>query len=376
MATLNDILQNRNYLNAPSLNTSDKSKAGNQSLPQKIDYVASLSKKPTGTTGGGNQPIGGGGGGSIIQNAVGGGGGGGGGGDTRSPEDIYRDQVRGDIENGYNSYFGYLDELFNSLPGQANNQNQIVQNTTNQNISDLDATTNQSKSDLLTQRRKVDENQNKNLRDLSDNIINQSLAGSIYLGSRGAGDSSAANMYSYALNKQGNKQRGDIIAQSDSIRNDISDRESRVNNIYTQEKSRIMTDSQNKLLEVAQWLAQQQNAVKQAKASGQLDKSKDLAQLSSQLLNVAISRAQQIDADGRNRMAALESWAMSNSRNINELKSNLSQISTMNPNLPQAQQLVGTPTVDSAGNYVAPAGFGYGSGTTDELKNRNIFNNA
>jgi len=75
------------------------------------------------------------------------------------------------------------------------------------------------------QRGEVEKNQVKTLRDLSENVRNSFMAGNVYLGARGAGDSSASNQYAYALTKMGSKQRADIMNNTSGIMGDIDNRE-------------------------------------------------------------------------------------------------------------------------------------------------------
>jgi len=82
-----------------------------------------------------------------------------------------------------------------------------------------------------------------------------------------------------------------------------------------------------------------------------------------------LQQAQQAQANWQNKQSMLEQWAMQKSTSINEMKQNLAQVSTMNPNLPAFQGLNGTPTVaQQQGNQSL---FGYGSGGSDD---KNLLN--
>ena len=143
-------------------------------------------------------------------------------------------QARSDIEGGYNQYFSQLDQMLGGIPGQRTGQEQIVGNNYNQGISDINAQRTSSLGDLATSERKNQEQQVKSLTDIADNIRNLFKTGNVMLGTRGAGDSSAADQYSYAVTQLGSKQRGDVLSQTRSIQNDIADREAKLNNIVTQ----------------------------------------------------------------------------------------------------------------------------------------------
>jgi len=268
--------------------------------------------------------------------------------------DALAEQARNEINAGYDAYFSQLDQMMGNIPGQRKGQEQIVQNSYNQGVSDLGAQKTQGMADLATQRRKTGESQVKTLADIADNIRNLFQTGNVMLGTRGAGDSSAANQYSYAVTKLGSKQRGDVMAQTRSIEADIGDREAKLNNIVTQETSKLKTNLDNQILQIAQYFQDAQNQILQAKANGQLQRGQSLQSLSNQLLQNAQQQLMMADQDFRNRQNSLLSWAESNSRTIGELKNNLAQIGGYQAPGVQAQSINGTPTFDAQGNMSAP----------------------
>jgi len=284
-----------------------------------------------------------------------------------TPEQIEQERIRNQLSSAWDSYFSNLDQQFNGLEEQAGNMNQIVENSYNQGISDINAEQANSLGDLATSSRKNEENQVKSLADIADNIRNLFRSGNIYLGARGAGDSSAANQYSYATAKLGSKQRGSVLEQTRSIENDIEDRRAKLNNLVTQEMSKIKTERDNNVLQTAQWLASAQNELRQMRANGELQKGQSLAQLSQNLLDQARERLIAEDTRAKNRQDALLTWAMNNATTINQLKSNLSQIGQMNVANPTYEKLSGSPTIDSQGNMTT--NFYGGAGSTKEDKN-------
>lgn len=278
-------------------------------------------------------------------------------------------QVRNDINSGYNNYFQQLDSMLNNdLPTQYGNQNQIVNNSYNQGITDLDSQNRIGMSDLQGQRTEVTQNQNKNLKDMAENIRNLFMTGNVMLGSRGAGDSSASKQYSYALTKLGNKARGDITSQAAGSMDQIRQREFKLSETYNTEKSRLATEKQNKILEISSWLSEQQNQIRQAKASGELSKSTDLANLSKNLLDQALSALNQANSEITNRNSMLDQWAINNSKNIAQLKSNFEGISNYKAPTINSPQFSGTPSF-SGGNFNLPINWtgGY-SKDEDEYK--------
>lgn len=283
-------------------------------------------------------------------------------------------QMRNEISGAYDSYFRQLDDMMGGFDKQQKNYNDMIGNNYSQGITDLTGQKNMGMTDLGAQRTKNQEQQVKSLRDISDNIRNLFRTGNVMLGTRGAGDSSAANQYAYAVTKVGSKERGNVMEQTRSIENDIAGRESRLNEIYTTESSRLANERNNQLLQVANQFEQARQQLMQQKAQGQLDKGVSLANLSRELLNQATQRAMMIDQDIRNRASMLDQWAMNNAKTIGELRSNMSAIGAYRAPQVQANAIMGSPQFDSMGNMqtsLRPA-TGYGASNTNEQQPKSL----
>jgi hypothetical protein len=284
-----------------------------------------------------------------------------------SPEEQARidaeNQVRSGINSGYDNYFASLNDQLNSLPGQAETQNQLVQNQYTMGVGDLNLQKTQGEQQFANQRGEVTTNQNKNLKNIDENLRNLFMAGNVYLGARGAGDSSAANQYAYALTKQGNQARGDQMAQAAKSISEIQARETNLKNIVDNEMTKLKTEYDSKKLEIAQWLNTAQQQVKTAIANGQLSRSTDLANLSKSLLDQGLAALRDIQTNYANRENSLITWAESNSTNLNQLKANLQQIMSIAPTLASGATVNGAITTDAQGNATMNPLIGYGSNT-------------
>jgi len=262
----------------------------------------------------------------------------------------YEAETRNAINSGYDSYFSELDSLLNTnLPSQQQAQLGIVGSQYDQGVNTLTSQKTLGQQDLNATRQKAETNQGRTLRDLNDNIRNLFTAGNVYLGSRGAGDSSASNQYAYALTKLGSKERGNVTSQYADINNDIDGREFRLNEIFNSQINDLGYERDQKINSIAQWFGEQQNALKMAKAQGQLSRGQDLASLSQQLLNQALQSLSLVQSEAANKRAALDQWAMNNSTNLQGLKGNLAQVSQYNPSMPNAQPIAGMPSLGGGG---------------------------
>lgn len=295
---------------------------------------------------------------------------GGGGGDMMPPqpqEDPYA-QLRGEISSGWDNYINSLNDQLGGIQTQRTGQEEIANAQYTQGVNTLGLQKTQGVQSLGNERQALEQNQVKTLRDLVENQRQAFQAGNNFLGTRGASDSSAANQYSFALAKEAGKQRGDIMTNTSNQLQEINQRETNLNNIYNTEVNNLEQTKNSQFGQIAQWFGDAQNKIRQMQASGQLNKSQDLASLSKDILNQAISEMNRINTEVSGRRTALENWAMTNSKNIAELKANMQQASAFSAQLPQFQQIAGTPQVDSTGNM--RTAFSYGGLTEEEKKRR------
>lgn len=265
---------------------------------------------------------------------------------------------RNEISQGWDNYLGQLNSMYEGLNTQRSSQEDIANSQYKQGVNTLDLQKTQGLSNLDTEKSELQTNQAKTLRDLSGSLKNAFMAGNVYLGARGAGDSSAANQYSYALAKEGSRQRGDVMSQTADQMAEINKRAENLQNVYNTEVNNLDEVRNSKISEIANWFAGQQNYVKSQIASGQLNKSQDLASVSKSILDRALSAMDTINQEVSNRRSALESWAIAQSDNISQLRTNLANISDFTANLPGYQAINGTPTVDSSGNINVAMGYG------------------
>jgi len=265
----------------------------------------------------------------------------------QSEIDAANEQLRGDISSGWDNYINGLDDQLDGLSGQRSAQEGIVGSQYQQGVNTLGLQKEQGVQSLAQNRTAAEQNQAANLRDISGNIRNAFMAGNVYLGSRGAGDSSAANQYSYALNKMGTQQRSDVMNNTANILAEVNARETNLNNIYNTEINNLEQEKNAQTQEIAAWFFDAQNQIAQMKSQGQLSKSQDLASISRTLLDNAIAKVNQLNTYALNKRQMLDQWALTNGDKITAAKTSLQSEAQYNPQLPQATNLFGNPQVSS-----------------------------
>jgi len=228
---------------------------------------------------------------------------------------------------------------------------------------------------LATQGTQADQTQKRSLRNLDESLRNMFQSGSVKLGARGAGDSSAGRQLSYALKKLGTQSRTDLSTNYANIKNSIAGRATNLQNVYNQEKNKIQGTLDQNILSIQKWFGEQQQALQQAQVEGRLQKGLDLVEISKEILNNALKAAQEAKDGLADKQNALDSWAMSHSDNLQELQANLSAVSDdpgYNQNIFKGIN-VPTTTNRSPNQTYQPGG---STVTDDEDKNRGILENS
>ena len=253
--------------------------------------------------------------------------------------------------SGANAYISQLnDMLSNGLPAEAAGQQKTAQGIYDYGMST--AGTNKTSSENT-----VNTSTAKNLKDLGSNIQNLFQSGNVYLGARGAGDSSAANQYAYALTNMGSKQRSAILS-------DATTRLGQIGDIFNNESARLKSELDTQMGGIASWLANAQNTIKSQIGSIGYQSAQ---QQSQQAYNLALNAVNNAQATLGSNRAALTQWAANNSTSLQGFIKNLQGVQQT----PQWGSVAGMPTV-SGGQYNLPAATGYG--TTDTQK-KDIFGN-
>ena len=263
--------------------------------------------------------------------------------------------MRQSIGAGWDEYTKQLNDMLNvGIPGQQQAQQQIAQTAYNQGLNTLG-------SQKQTQEQQLAQQQKTSLRDLGDNVKNLFASGNTYLGARGAGDSSAANQYSYAIAKMGTRERANIM-------NQVQQRQQQIGDIYNQESNRLKSDLDTKTASIAQWFNDAQNQLRQQIGQAGLNKQKDIQALSQQIYSQAINAYQQLQNETKNRQSMLEQWALNNSKTVQEAVANMQSLSSIPQFQGLGQQL---PQGSMEGQVAAPIGFG----ATGSTQKRDIFGN-
>jgi len=277
-----------------------------------------------------------------------------GGGPTGSPSDnkpgMFWDAADGwkpvndagsQLDAGYNDYINSLNDQLGSLGTQNTNQINAAQSSYDTGIANIG-------TDYTQGVQSLDTNRQKTLRDLTDNLTQSFKQGNTFLGTRGASDSSAANQYSYALAKEGNRARGDVQSQYDQNLFQL-------NNIVDKEKRIAKTEFDNQLLQISNWFAEAQQSISTLKGQAAQQKSNEL-------LTIAMNEANRIKQENSSRLSMLDQWAMSNAKSIEQARGMMAQNSQFSMQAPSQFGSI------NGGGQQSGGMFGYGQSNEDKRK--------
>lgn len=172
----------------------------------------------------------------------------------------------------------------------------------------------------------LDTSRASSLKDIANNTRTAFQAGNNYLGSMGAGDSSAASMYQYALTKESNKQVAEL------------------NKFVDTQRSTLESTYNTQMAQIQSWFSNAQMAVQQQLAQGRLAKGDQISSISKSILDRALQAAQDIKTNTTNQYNALLTWAANNSTNLGQLSQNIAGVSQKFPSLVNSQLSQGRPT--------------------------------
>lgn len=242
----------------------------------------------------------------------------------------YETQQRNSINDQYGTYFANLDRQLGLLPQEQATMESQVSNLYGGQQSSLQSGFETGQADLNRSEGKVRENQASTLKDLASNLRNQLQAGNIYLGTRGASDSSARDMLSYALTKVGSQNRSNIQRGVNSSLADIDLARNKLQTTYTDQINQLNTWKNDKLLEISNFIRNKQSELQTAVSQGQMSKQQALQELNTNIYNQAAAELSRIDSQTTNMQNLLSQWVASRAESLPQLISGLQQAGSFN----------------------------------------------
>lgn len=236
-----------------------------------------------------------------------------------SQEQILQDRIRSQIGGGFDSYIGSLDQQMGLLPQHYDDLSAQINNLYGGQKSTIDTSRAQTDAQLASDTQNVGTQQKKSLRTLGEDFSSSLDAANNRLGTYGASDSSAKDMYSYALGLQANKNRGNLQEQANQLYSTINLKKTQLQAGYKDQINQLDTWKNTELSNLGTWLQDQKNKLISARGLAQQQKSQALAQLDQS----ALGRLQQLDDQFTQYKQGLSDWALNHGKSLNQVLSQL-----------------------------------------------------
>lgn len=220
------------------------------------------------------------------------------------------------------SYFSYLDSQMNNLPGLQNDLTSQINSAYGGQQSSINTGLQTTLNNLGQSQSQIDQNKAKSLRELDQSMANQLKAGNVYLGTRGAGDSSAANQYAYALSKVGTQARSGVQQQANQLYAQVQTQMNNAKAVAQDQLNQLDTWKNTQLAQVSQYISSLRGNIDSARA------------------NYIQSWLGNIDNQVNTYKQAVASWITNNAQSVGQAVQQLQQYgigpnpSISSPNLP------------------------------------------
>jgi hypothetical protein len=232
----------------------------------------------------------------------------------------------------YAQVWSYLDQLAGNLPQWQQQLESNIGNIASAQQQEVEAAKQGQLSKFPIYEEQVRQNQATTLRQLAEDINKALQAGQLYLSGRGAGSSSAADMYSFALAQEANKRRAGVLSQTNQLMNDLNLKRSEIENQAQQQLNAINT-----------WKAEQMANIAKDFQARKEQLAYTRANMSQQEANYWINRLSQLESEAKNWNQTIQNWALNRIETLDNYKAQLGQLGSFSAPQLAYQELQGMP---------------------------------
>ena len=265
-----------------------------------------------------------------------------------SAQELALNALRSSVNRNYDQVYSALDEYAGLIPTQQTAREQSVNNLYNSQQNEINTAMGGSLGALDGARNNVATNQAKSVRDLQENMRNMLQAGNIQLGIGGAGDSSAANMYAYALSKQAGRNSADISNQASSQYGQIDAQAQQIRATADDNLAKLNTWKADNLNSVLTWAQDQVSQIRQQRISATGQKAAALAAAEAGIIQNALTSLQNMDSQIATWKQGIQSWAANRMATLDDAKLKMANSSNYNSADIVAKELKGMNGTTSA----------------------------
>jgi hypothetical protein len=232
----------------------------------------------------------------------------------------------------YAGVWSYLDQLSNNFPQWEQELKNDIGNIVASQRQEVETAKQGQLSKFPTYEEQVRQNQATTLRQLGEDINKALQAGQLYLSGRGAGSSSAADMYSFALAQEANKRRAGVLMQTNQLMNDLN-----------LKKAEIENQAQQQLNAIDTWKAEQLTNISKDFQARKEQLAYTRANMSQREADHWINRLSQLESEAKNWKQSIQSWALNRVATLDNYKAQLGQLGSFSAPQITYQELQGMP---------------------------------
>lgn len=192
-------------------------------------------------------------------------------------------KARKSIGKQYDTVRGGLDQLLGYLPGQQqssmdryNTQRDFSRGQAQSSLADAMGRFGGYEGDIRS-------GQKDTLRDLSSDVRNAFMAGNIYLGSRNASNSSGAEMYSRGIQQAANRNRADVMNQTNTNLADLNIRREEANTAVDRQYAEIDNWFSTSVSDLEAQFNERRQQIEMAKVNATADEYQSLSAMDMEL---------------------------------------------------------------------------------------------
>lgn len=237
--------------------------------------------------------------------------------------------VRGEIESGFDEVNRLLDSKLGIAEGQADADRAQVDELFGTQQVGIEGSRDAGIRNIDEERTNVKSQKGETLKDLDERLRNLIQSTQVFLGARGAGDSSAAGRASAAITKAGLKGSSEIMREANSMWNNLTKRELDIKDEFETQMTNLRQWKSDRLADISSFVRNVQQQIADQKATASAAKAQALANLETNLMNQAFASLQQIDNQMATWQSQVQQWALNSSNNVNQVKARIQELSNV-----------------------------------------------
>jgi len=229
------------------------------------------------------------------------------------------------INNAFQPIFDQLDSMLNGLPGAQSNMTEQIGTMADTSKQGLEISQGAELGEMEGAKTDLRNRTASAKRETDTSMRNALLAGQIYLGSQGAGNSSAVGRYSGALAKAAGRNTALIQNKANELWNTIVQKESDIRTTFSLAVNNLDQWKNEKTSAITQWYYDRVGEIENQRLTATGEKAAALANLATTAYQAALQRLSNLQAESRSYSQAIESWIAQKSTSVQDFKNQLAQ---------------------------------------------------